>query len=118
MLSRPKPVDIFIKQGSNFSITITMNDSAGSPRDLNGYSGKSEIRDTRDSATVVQAITITILSPTTNGQLTATLTAAQTLALDFGNTDYVYDILLNNGSGVIETVMSGKAILIKDITEF
>lgn len=117
MLNRQVQTNIYIKQGSNFNLTVTMNDSAGAARDLTSYTGKSEIRVSRDATTIAQAITVTIPSPT-NGQVLMALTAVQTLALDFENNDYVYDLLLKDGSNNVETAIEGKAILVKDITEF
>ena len=71
------------------------------------YSGIAQLRKTYESITSVP-FNVTFETPTTNGQVTISLTDAQTSALESGK--YVYDVNLTLPGGVTKTrVVEGVA---------
>ena len=56
-------------QGADFNITVTLQDSNSNPLDLTGYTGKSFMRQSFNSDLNVFALNVSILSPTTAGNI-------------------------------------------------
>ena len=99
--------NLFIDQGTTFTTTISVADGNGTALDLTGYSGIAQLRKTYESITSVP-FNVTFETPTTNGQVTISLTDAQTSALESGK--YVYDVNLTLPGGVTKTrVVEGVA---------
>jgi hypothetical protein len=93
--------NLVIDQGASFTTTISLTDEYGNATDLTGYTGESVIKKWYTSTSSVPfAVALT----GTTGQVTLTLTAAQTAALDYGR--YVYDVNLTLGS-TISRVLEG-----------
>ncbi len=111
------PRNIVIEQGTTFNLVVNVQDSVGAIRDLTGYTGEAEVRKDSDSATIVQVITVTF-TDALNGEITLQISAADTLALDFGNDVHVYDLLITPDAGTtVEKIVEGTATLKKNITE-
>ena len=98
--------NIFIDQGSDFSTTVTINDTSGDPLDLTGYTALAQIRKTYASTTATD-FGITFVNPRSDGQITISLTDNQTSALEFGR--YVYDLLITDTGGNKTRVVEGIA---------
>ena len=92
--------NIFIDQGTTFTTTISIADENGSALDVTGYSGIAQLRKTYESITSV-GFSVVFETPTTNGQITISLTDAQTSALESGK--YVYDVNLTLPGGATKT---------------
>ena len=92
--------NLFIDQGTTFTTTISVADGNGTALDLTGYSGIAQLRKTYESITSVP-FNVTFETPRTNGQVTISLTDAQTSALESGK--YVYDVNLTLPGGVTKT---------------
>lgn len=86
-------------------------------RDLTGYTGRAQIRATREStATLVDLTTANtgIVIDAANGAVGMRITAAATAALDFSCA--VYDLELIDGSGAVTRLMYGDVKLFKETT--
>ena len=98
--------NIFIDQGATFSTTLTGNDANGSALALTNYTAIAQLRKSPSSSTST-SFTVAFVSPRTTGQITISLTATQTAALEAGR--YNYDVLITSGSSVKTRVVEGIA---------
>ena len=105
--------NLTIDQGTTYSVTITVNDDTGSARNLTGYTGRSQMR--RSYYTSANTtFTVSITSPST-GEISITLTAAQTANVKAGR--YVYDLeLLNSNTATVERVVEGIVTVYPEVT--
>ena len=101
-----------IEQGATFSRVLTLQEN-GSAMSLSGYSAASQFRSTHESSTVVGTITSTV-SNASAGQITLSMTATQTGAIDEGI--YVYDVEITSGAGAVTRIMQGKVTLTPQVT--
>lgn len=83
-------VEVFGLQGATWDFVIEVLDSSGVPFNLEGYSGRSQIRRSYSSNVVVAAFVVTVLAPTIQGKLRVTLGAATTATIKKGR--YVFDV--------------------------
>ena len=95
--------NLTVDQGSDFSSVVTVSNSDGALVDLTGYTYRGQIRKTYSSSTAVD-FTVTANTPT-NGELTITLTAAQTGAMKAGR--FVYDVEIDLAN-VVTRVVEGQ----------
>tara|TARA_B100000614_G_C14362803_1_gene417907 strand:- start:57 stop:395 length:339 start_codon:yes stop_codon:yes gene_type:complete len=100
--------NLFIDQGTTFTTTISVADGNGTALDLTGYSGIAQLRKTYESITSVP-FNVLFETPRTNGQVTISLTDAQTSALESGK--YVYDVNLTLPGGTKTRVVEGIATI-------
>jgi len=103
--------NLYIDQGTDFSITVDVTDSAGDILDLNGYTAAAQIRKTYSSSTVSATFGTSIAAAT--GQVTLSLDDTQTAALNAGR--YVYDLNITSGSNTTR-VIEGQAIVTPGVT--
>tara|TARA_B100000497_G_scaffold119273_1_gene146466 strand:+ start:337 stop:669 length:333 start_codon:yes stop_codon:yes gene_type:complete len=104
--------NIFIDQGTDFSITVDVTDTSGGSLNMSGYSAAAQIRKTYGSSSVSSTFTTSIAEIT--GQVTLSLTDAQTTALESGR--YVYDLNVTSGGGQTTRVVEGQAIVTPGVT--
>ena len=97
---------LFINQDTDFSTTVTVNDSSGSALNLTSYTALAMIRKTYQSTTAT-TFTSTFAADRTTGQITISLTDAQTALLEDGR--YVYDLVVTDNSGIKTRVVEGIA---------
>jgi len=97
-----------VNQGETFNPAITWKDSNGSAYDITGYTAKMQVR-RFEGDTVIQEFTTadaTMDIPTgTDGVINLLLTATETAALTADT--YIYDLLLDDGSGVKTRILEG-----------
>jgi hypothetical protein len=105
--------NIYIDQGANFSNTITVNDTSGSPLNLTNYTAASQMRKSYASSTAYN-LNATISSPST-GKVQITLTAAQSSAIPPGR--YLYDVEITSSAGFKTRVVEGIAVVTPEITQ-
>lgn len=105
--------NLFIDQGSDFTTTVTVNDSTGSALDLTNYTALAMIRKTYQSATAT-TFTSTFVADRTTGQITISLTDTQTTALEDGR--YVYDLIITDASGNKIRVVEGIATVTPSVS--
>ena len=106
-----------IDQGANWFINFTYEDSTGVPINLSGYSAALQVRSEPSTATAVLSLStpssgITITGAT--GLVAVTASAAQTGAIDAGN--YVYDLEITSGAGVVTRLVQGQIIVSPQVT--
>ena len=106
--------NITVDTGEYFTIDYYLDNVDGSPLDLSGYSGASQIRKHPDS--VNPTATFTVGFPDRlNGRLKLTLTQSQTELIKPGR--YVYDVLLTDSSGIKSIAIEGTVLATEDISE-
>ena len=105
--------NLFIDQGTDFSVTVDVSDATGGVLDLTGYSAAAQIRKTYGSSST-SAVFSTNLGTPSQGKVTMSLTDAQTSALESGR--YVYDLNITSGGGVTTRVVEGQAIITPGVT--
>lgn len=128
--------NIDIRQGETFSFVYTYKDSAGSPINLTGFTGRMSVKRDRRSTNSVffstgsDAIGGTMTLGGSAGTITLTMTAAQTDAMDL--TDwwsrdepelplnpsrcYLYDLEIVSAAGAVTRVLQGEIKLWRSIT--
>lgn len=104
--------NIFIDQGTDFSITVDVTDSAGDVLDLTGYTSSAQIRKTYSSSSVSETFTTSISAAV--GQVTLSLNDTQTTGLESGR--YVYDLNVTSSGGQTTRVVEGQAIVTPGVT--
>jgi len=104
--------NIFIDQGTDFSITVDVTDSAGDVLDLTGYTSSAQIRKTYSSSSVSETFTSSISAAA--GQVTLSLNDTQTTGLESGR--YVYDLNVTSLGGQTTRVVEGQAIVTPGVT--
>ena len=104
--------NLFIDQGTDFSITVDVSDSAGAVLDMTGYSAAGQIRKTYESSTVSATFTTSINE--SGGQVTLSLTDTVTSAISAGR--YVYDLNVTSSGGQTTRVVEGQAIVTPGVT--
>ena len=97
--------NIFIDQGTDFSITVDVTDSAGDVLDMTNYTSAGQIRKTYTSSTVSATFTTSINAAA--GQVTLSLNDTTTSGLEAGR--YVYDLVITDASDSKTRVVEGIA---------
>tara|TARA_B100000586_G_scaffold233333_1_gene182991 strand:- start:134 stop:469 length:336 start_codon:yes stop_codon:yes gene_type:complete len=105
--------NLFIDQGTDYTITVDVTDASGNVQDLTGYTAAAQIRKTYSSSNV--SATFTTALSGVGGQVTLSLTDTQTTALDDGR--YVYDLnITETGTSTTTRVVEGQAIVTPGVT--
>ena len=104
--------NLFIDQGTDFSITVDVTDAAGTALNLSGYTAAAQIRKTYASSTISATFNTSIAAAT--GQVTLSLTDSETSNLEAGR--YVYDLNINSSSGQKTRVVEGQATVTPGVT--
>ena len=106
-------LELTIEQGANLTSIVTVNDSQGDAVNLTAYTASSQIRKSYYSSS---ANTLTaIVTGNSNGEITLSMTAANTALLTPGR--YVYDLIITNTSDKSVTrVVEGIATVLPSVT--
>lgn len=104
--------EIVVEQGTTFSTTINVEDSQGSAVNLFGFVAASQIRKSYYSSTA-NNFTATITG-TANGEITLSMTAANTANLTPGRA--LYDLLITSPVGVKTRVIEGIVTITPSVT--
>ena len=83
-------VELTIEQGANLTSTVTVSDTQGDSVNLSTYSASAQLRKSYYSSSA-NTLTATITG-NSNGQITLSMTAANTSLLTPGR--YVYDLVI------------------------
>lgn len=108
-------VNLAMDQGATYSFVVGVTDLAnGGPRDLSDYSGRAQMR--RSYYTISNtAFDVQVTNPT-QGEVTMSLSAAQTSAIKAGR--YVYDLeIYNPDNGYVERVIEGLITVYPEVTK-
>ena len=106
-------VEITIEQGANLTSTVTVNDTQGDSVNLSTYSASAQLRKSYYSSS---ANTLTAsVTGNANGQITLSMTAANTSNLTPGR--YVYDLIIRNSTdNSVTRVVEGTAVVLPSVT--
>lgn len=107
----PGELDIAVYQGDSFTLSVQMQNSDETPQDLTGATFRSQLRSTHSADTVLAEFTVTVVDAA-NGELTLTLTSAQTAVLP---TRCVYDLQQQRDAD-IQTILVGAVIVKREVT--
>ena len=103
--------ELTVEQGASYSTTVTVNGGDGSPTNLTNYTAEAQLRESYYSSTATD-FTVAI-SDAAGGQITMTLTAANTANLTPGR--YVYDLLITSPTSVKSRVVEGIATILPSV---
>lgn len=104
-------VNIVIDQGTDFSTSISLTDSAGVALDVSGITAAAQIRKSYSSSNATSFTTE--LSEITSS-LTLSLNNAVTSTLSAGR--YVYDVELTDSSNVVTRILEGIITVTPEVT--
>ena len=104
--------NLYIDQGTDYTITVDVTDSAGDVLDLTGYTATAQVRKTYTSSSLSATFTTSINASA--GQVTISLTDTQTSALQAGR--YVYDLNIESGGVVKTRFIEGQAVVTPGVT--
>ena len=104
--------EIVIEQGATFNTTINVEDTAGAAINLYGYTANSMMRKSYYSSSAT-TITSTVTG-TANGEVTLTVSAANTTGLTPGR--YVYDVIITSPTFVVTRVLEGIVTVLPSVT--
>ena len=105
--------ELLIEQGATFSTTVNVEDTAGAAINLYGYSASSQMRKSY-YATSNTIITSTITG-NANGEITLSMTAANTANLTPGR--QVFDLLITSPTQVKTRVVEGIIVISPGVTK-
>ena len=101
-----------LEQGADFTTTVTVNGSNGSPTNLTSYTAAAQLRKSYYSTTA-NSFTVTV-SNAANGELTMAMSAANTANLTPGR--YVYDLLITSPTSIKTRVVEGVVTILPSVT--
>ena len=104
---------MLIEQNATFSTTVNVVDSAGAAVNLYGYSASTKMRKSY-YATSATIITSTITG-NANGEITLSMTAANTANLTPGR--QVFDLLITSPTSVKTRVIEGIVVVSPGVTQ-
>lgn len=104
--------NIYIDQGTTFSLSLVVNDQNGDPKDLSDYTVAAQMRKSYYTNTSI-SFTAAVSLPA-EGEVTISLTAVQTSAIKAGR--YVYDIEIT-GEGETLRVLEGIVVINPEVTK-
>ncbi len=96
--------NLYVDQGTDFSVQLTIYDDNNSPWNLTGYTGQAKIRKSYYSSTSVN-FTLSFHAVRTTGVITLELNSSQTSLLEQGR--YLYDVVITNPSNKKTRVIEG-----------
>lgn len=105
--------NLSIDQGTSYSVTIEVTDDTGTPRNLSGYTARSQMRRSYYTNSNVSFMA-NIFNPA-EGEITLSLTNTQTSNLRQGR--YVYDVeLVLTSTGNVERIVEGIVTVYPEVT--
>jgi hypothetical protein len=107
----PATYNLTVYRDRDFSQTFYLK-NLGEVMDLTGYSGKAEIRENQDAATLLAAFQVTI-DPLI-GSITLSLTDTQTILLPGGAT--FWDLVLTDPHGLRQNYIEGQVNVVGTVT--
>ena len=104
--------EILIEQGSTFSTTVNVEDTVGAAINLFGYSASSQMRKSYYSTS--NTIITSTITGNANGEITLSMTAANTAALTPGR--QVFDLIITSPTNVVTRVIEGVIVISPGVT--
>jgi hypothetical protein len=108
--------NIIADQGATFNRVITWNDSDGDPVDLGGYTARMQVRQRYVSTSTVLSLT-SGSGITLGGALgTITLLVSASATAEVATGEYLYDLELVSGGGVVTRLLQGSFTVRAEVT--
>jgi len=104
--------EIVIEQGATFETTVNVNDVYNNPVNLANYSSKSQMRKSYTSSSSFGVNTIITNAPL--GEITLSISAANTAVIPAGR--FLYDLIITSNTGVVTRVVEGVAVVLPAVT--
>lgn len=104
--------NLYIDQGSDFNVVVTLKNQDGSPMVLTGYTVKSQFRKSYQSSSATE-FTASVYDAT-NGKVRLQLPAASSSAIAAGR--YLYDVEITSPLGERKRALEGIVVLTPEIT--
>ena len=111
-MSSPANYPLTLRAGDTETVSVTLQDSAGSPINITGRTYAAQIRATADATSTLATFTCSITNAAA-GQFACTLSAATTA--DLSSQMAVWDLQETNGS-TITTLLAGPVRIDQDVT--
>lgn len=105
-------MELLIEQGSTFSTTVNVEDTVGAAINLFGYSASSQMRKSFYAAS--NTIITSTITGNANGEITLSMTAANTAALTPGR--QVFDLIITSPTNVVTRVIEGVIVISPGVT--
>lgn len=106
-------VELQIESGATFSTQVEVNDASGAPKNLSGYSVRSQLRKSYYSSTATN-FTINLVDAA-SGSIELEMAANTTANLRAGR--YVYDVEIEEQStGVVTRIFEGIVTVLPSVT--
>lgn len=104
--------NIYIDQGTTFSLSIIVSDQNGDPKDLSDYTAAAQMRKSYYTNTAIN-FTADVTMPL-DGEVTISMTAEETSAIKAGR--YVYDIEITSELETLR-VLEGIVVINPEVTK-
>lgn len=120
--TRGETLDLDLKQGATLRVRHTVTNADATPYDLTGATLRGQVRKEALSTTVAAAFATQVVAPATDGVYDFWLTDEQTAAITCGEkpsnpeSQYVYDIEIEDAAGDVRCVLEGKISVIAGVT--
>jgi hypothetical protein len=102
-------------RGDTYQFVIRPKNANGTTFDLDAYAGNADFTIANRRGSTGTQVSATATVDTANDIITCTITGATGRGLVAGTT-YVYDVQIDNGAGVIFTLLTGSITVTDDIT--
>jgi hypothetical protein len=109
----PEQIDLMMYQGDDFYMTVRVLDDAGGLAVLTGFTARSQIRSSPQSATVLATFATVIRSP---GYVDCHLPGAITATLTPGAAVWDFELTDPSGSGQVSTPCAGNVTVVAQVT--
>jgi len=90
---------------------------------LDGYTARGQVRETYSSEVATADFTCTIVDPSSDGKVQIVLDATSSAAIEAGDSysdpdsEYVYDIEIEDASGFVTRILQGKVFVDPEVTK-
>lgn len=107
-------VELYMDQGANFRNVVNLTDDiTNASINLVSYSVRSQMRRSYYSANATANI-VCVISDSSNGEITMTMTAANTANIKAGR--YLFDLETEDGNGFVTRVLEGIITVTPQVT--
>lgn len=104
--------NLYLDQGSDFSVIVTLKNQNGTPINLTGYTIASQFRKSYQSSSSTNFTTS--IYNAAEGKVRLQLTAAASSAIAAGR--YLYDVEITAGNGEKKRALEGIIVITPEIT--
>lgn len=104
--------EIVIEQNATFTNKLNVEDAFNNPVDLTGYTASSQMRKSYYSSTYYTLEAQ--VTGTANGEITLSMSSANTANLPIGR--MVYDLIINDGNNNVTRVIEGIVTVLPAVT--